>query len=89
MCVSHGSERKCCKSHRSVARRESQKRELFVHSNTLVLAVDDELFEKYSAKNYFSCHSKELAIDVACLLSQLLKRLSKALGFNVLIYNLS
>ena len=73
--------RKRCRDITYVTR---QKRELFLHGTMLGAVIDTELFEECGSKNYFLCFSKEIAIDFTCVLSQLTRRLSGLLGFNVL-----
>ena len=45
---------------------------------------DAELFDEIGRKNYFYCRSKEIAIDFTCILSQITRRLSKLIRFNIL-----
>ena len=49
----------------------------------LVSVIDTELFEECGDNNYFPSFSKEIAIDFTCMLSQLTRRISKLLIFNV------
>ena len=50
----------------------------------LVAVVNTKVFEKCGSKNYLSCYGKELSTDATHALTQLLKSLSKVIGFNVL-----
>ena len=51
----------------------------------MLVAVDDtQLFEKCGANNFFSHYGEELATGATHALSQLVKRLSKVLGLNML-----
>ena len=53
----------------------------------LVPKIDTELFDECGKKNYFSHFIKGIAIDFTNVPSQLTRRLSKLLGFNILGMN--
>ena len=72
------------KIYRNSTYRERQKWESHLHYNILVAIIDIELLEEYRSKEYFSCFSKDIAIDFMYILSQLCRRLSKLLQFNIL-----
>ena len=49
--------------------------------------IGTKLFEECVRNNYFSCFSKEIAIDFTCVLSHIASKLSKLLWFNILGMN--
>ena len=53
----------------------------------LSAVIDSGLFEECDINKHSSYFSKEIDTDFTCVLSQITKRLSKLLGFNVLGMN--
>ena len=74
------------KSYGHITHLETQNVDLTACYNMLATIIDSDFFEYLGAKEYIFFHSKEIATDTTHLLSQMIKRLRKVLGFNMLDY---